>query len=449
MKIEPILKIGNCEITILEGLPDGDLIRSGADVIVNSAGTSGKMRKSGDQESIASTILTKGGESIRKELQDHMPLIPGDVVITGVGRIPKPPKNIYHAVVVEWGSRQRVTQATIWRVVSRCMKLAQLTSMTSIAFPSLGTYSGGAERFETYSTMAAACLDSLRSGSSLRNIRFCFPYSKESAAIFRSAFGQQQFIWQTRGLKFDAPAEQLQFAEILEKIGSKILGEGVSVEILEDLNKKVDKLLQDPTPKNTINIFGDIYKTVTASGDRAVAIGGDASKGTIITGDQQKLDTGGGAYIGGGVNTGGGDFVGRDQTISGDKVSGDKVGGDKIQVGDISGSTGVAIGRDAEVTVSSGLSGEELQQLFAPLMRTVQESPQNVREQAVEKAEELESEVAKSEEADDTRMANLIDGLVELVPGAVSAVTAIFVNPVLAGLTGPVTKFVLDKIQRK
>jgi hypothetical protein len=43
----------------------------------------------------------------------------------------------------------------------------------------------------------------------------------------------------------------------------------------------------------------------------------------------------------------------------------------------------------------------------------------------------------------------LIDGLVELVPGAVSAVTAIFVNPVLAGLTGPVTKFVLDKIQRK
>ncbi len=50
---------------------------------------------------------------------------------------------------------------------------------------------------------------------------------------------------------------------------------------------------------------------------------------------QQRIDTGGGAYIGGDVNTSGGDFVGRDKVVHGDevhghKIMGDKVGGDKI-----------------------------------------------------------------------------------------------------------------------
>jgi len=207
----------------------------------------------------------------------------------------------------------------------------------------------------------------------------------------------------------------------------------------------VDTASREVDPQLSERLLGQYIQTITASGDRAVAIGGDVT-GTIVTGDQQTVDTGGGAYIGGSVSTGSGDFVGRDQTISGDKVSGDKVGGDKIKVGDVSG-TGVAIGRGAQASVSSGLSGQELKELFTPLMQTVQGAPQDIRPQAVQTAAALESEVAKGEQADDTRMANLIDGLVELVPGAVSAVTAIFVNPVLAGLTGPVTKFVLNKIK--
>ncbi|MFO7540135.1 MAG: caspase family protein, partial [Chloroflexota bacterium] len=41
-----------------------------------------------------------------------------------------------------------------------------------------------------------------------------------------------------------------------------------------------------------------------------------------------RIDTGGGAYIGGSVHTGGGTFVGRDMTVGGDHIRGDKVGGD-------------------------------------------------------------------------------------------------------------------------
>ena len=55
----------------------------------------------------------------------------------------------------------------------------------------------------------------------------------------------------------------------------------------------------------------------TAVGERGVHVGGQ-NTGSINTGTQTNIDTGGGAYIGGGVNTGGGTFVGRDQlTVSG------------------------------------------------------------------------------------------------------------------------------------
>ena len=43
----------------------------------------------------------------------------------------------------------------------------------------------------------------------------------------------------------------------------------------------------------------------------------------------------------------------------GDQIQGDKVGGDKITTGDISGSTGIAIGRNSQATVTTGITGPE------------------------------------------------------------------------------------------
>jgi len=178
-----------------------------------------------------------------------------------------------------------------------------------------------------------------------------------------------------------------------------------------------------------------------------------------ITGEEtmkveRKIDTGGGAYVGGDVDTGGGDFIGRDRIVHGDevygdKVAGDKVSGDKITVGDITGSTGLAIGRGAQATVAAGVSGQDIDRLFAPLMNILRDAPPEKRDEAIEKAEELKIEVVKGKDADDSRMAKLLDGLVGLVPGAVSAVVSTFASPILAGIAGPVTKFVLDKIQGK
>jgi len=142
------------------------------------------------------------------------------------------------------------------------------------------------------------------------------------------------------------------------------------------------------------------------------------------------------------VNTGGGDFAGRDQ------VRGDKVGGDKIAVGNVSGQ-GIAIGSGAQASVTTGISGAELAALFAPIVQAAQSSAPEQRAQAVQAAEQLQAEVAKGKEADDGKVAGLIEGLVGLAPGAVSAVATAFGSPLLAGIAGPVTSYVLRKLGLK
>ena len=163
---------------------------------------------------------------------------------------------------------------------------------------------------------------------------------------------------------------------------------------------------------------------------------------------QQRIDTGGGAYIGGNVNVGGGTFVGRDKIVHGDEVHGDKVGGDKITVGDVQG-TGIAIGRGAQAQVQQGISAAELDRLFAPLVTLTRDLPPDQRELAEQKVQELKQETAKGKSADDSRLAKLIDGVIALAPAAVSTVVGMFTTPILGGLVGPVTKFALDRIQGK
>lgn len=121
-------------------------------------------------------------------------------------------------------------------------------------------------------------------------------------------------------------------------------------------------------------------------------------------------------------------------------------GGDRIEVGDVSG-TGIAIGRSASANVSSGLTPPDIAALFATLDEAVGRAVPERREEAERTVVALKTEVAKAEKADDSRVARLIDRLVDLVPGAVSAVVSTFATPILGGIAGPVTKFVLDGLK--
>lgn len=170
----------------------------------------------------------------------------------------------------------------------------------------------------------------------------------------------------------------------------------------------------------------------------------DQRNATITVGEREEVDTGGGAYVRGGVHTGGGAFVGRDY------VAGDQVTGDKITVGDVGG-TGVAIGRQARAAVQTGISGDELARALAPVVEAIKTASADAAAQAAgqQLVAELQQELAKGKAADDKRVASILDGLANLVPGAVAAIVGAFGTPRLAGVAGPVTEFALGQLKRR
>jgi len=149
----------------------------------------------------------------------------------------------------------------------------------------------------------------------------------------------------------------------------------------------------------------------TAVGARGALVGGNNS-GNINTGTQSHIETDGGAYTGGNVSTGGGDFVGRDSS-------------------------------------TQGLAAADLEPLFASLLALVaNKAPADQRAEALKQVQELKAETANGREADDSKLATIIDGLVAMVPEAIGNIVGLFATPVLRGIAGPVTKFVLDKLRR-
>lgn len=147
-----------------------------------------------------------------------------------------------------------------------------------------------------------------------------------------------------------------------------------------------------------------------AVGRSGVAVRGD-NTGNINTGTQTTTHTGGGAYVAGNVDTGGGSFTGRDR-------------------------------------ISTGISPRDLESLFAQLSAAVvTHAPPTAQAVAASQVQQLKAEASKGKLADDGKLAKMVDGLVGLVPGAVSTVVSMFATPILGGIVGPVTKFVLDKLK--
>ena len=140
-------------------------------------------------------------------------------------------------------------------------------------------------------------------------------------------------------------------------------------------------------------------------------IGGNNSA-PINTGRQTTIHTGGGAYVGGGVKVTHGDFAGRDKTVH-------------------------------------GLEAKDIAALFETLQKVIvthAASDDDARLAQVN-LDALGAEAAKPVgQRSDTLMARLLEGLVGLVPEAVGALVGAFGSPLLAGVAGPATAAVLQRL---
>ena len=152
-----------------------------------------------------------------------------------------------------------------------------------------------------------------------------------------------------------------------------------------------------------------------AVGAGGVMVGG-GNYGSINTGHQTAIHTGGGAHVGGNVNVQGGDFVGRDKIVH----------------------------------TPTALPRQDLASLFQAL-RTAVEARAAVPEKSIAAAhvEAIQEEVAKpAPQRDDGRLARLLDGMVDLVPAGVGAVTSAFATPLLGAVAGPLTAAVLERFKK-
>ena len=107
---------------------------------------------------------------------------------------------------------------------------------------------------------------------------------------------------------------------------------------------------------------------------------------------------------------------------------------------------GDIVGRDK---ITGSVSRVELDSALRPLAEAIGAAPAVTRPEAEAKLEALKQEAAKGKKANDGVIAKLVDGLVGLVPGATSAIVSAFATPILGGIAGPVTGFVLDKLRGK
>ncbi|MBV8870842.1 MAG: hypothetical protein JOY65_15750 [Acetobacteraceae bacterium] len=127
---------------------------------------------------------------------------------------------------------------------------------------------------------------------------------------------------------------------------------------------------------------------------------------------------------------------------------GEKPGAGQSGGVNISGKVGSVGGDIAGRDKITGIpTAAELDSALRPLSKAVEAAPAGARSEAEAKLAALKQEAAKGKDANDRTVADLVDGLVKLVSTAVSAVVSAFATPILGGIAGPVTGFVLDKLR--
>lgn len=187
----------------------------------------------------------------------------------------------------------------------------------------------------------------------------------------------------------------------------------------------------------------DIHDLQVNQGFEPVKEDSTASPAPVV--NQKKVDTGGGDYAEGNIDKRSGTFVstGGDLTISGDLVGRDKKvttihTGDQISVGDISGSSGIAIGRGARASSRTGMSGAELSQLFADIYKQIEarrSDPTVDKEEITEKVKNIETEAAKGDDANPGKLERWLRNLSDMAPDIFEVTAAALTNPVAAAST--------------
>jgi O-acetyl-ADP-ribose deacetylase (regulator of RNase III) len=154
---------------------EGDITKADTEAIVNAANNHFWMGSG-----VAGAISAAGGEQIEKEAVAHGPVMPGNAIITGAGRLPF--KGVIHGAVM--GQDLRTTAALIRQTTIACLNIADKLKFESVAFPAFGT---GVGRFPV-KACANQMIDAVRTwgdlASHVKRVQFCL-FDDVAYGLFR------------------------------------------------------------------------------------------------------------------------------------------------------------------------------------------------------------------------------------------------------------------------
>jgi hypothetical protein len=101
-------------------------------------------------------------------------------------------------------------------------------------------------------------------------------------------------------------------------------------------------------------------------------------------------------------------------------------------------------GRDMHI--GTQITHSQINEVFQPVEDVIRTATTDKQPEALQHLEHLKQEAEKGNQADHGRMTKLIDGILGLVPAALTSVAAAFGTPLLTGVAGPVTQFLLNKM---
>ena len=166
------MRIKDCEVRVVLG----DITELRVDAIVNAANN--KLLMGGG---VAGAIKRKGGRVIEEEALKKGPIGIGEAVATSAGELAA--KYVIHAATM--GMDFKTDETKIRNSCGSALKAAEGLRISSIAFPALGSGTGGFPLLASAKIMAQEVLRHLRQkDSSLREVIFCL-YDKEAFDVFK------------------------------------------------------------------------------------------------------------------------------------------------------------------------------------------------------------------------------------------------------------------------
>ena len=137
-----------------------------ADVLVSSTGTSARL-----SNKISKSLVAAGGEEIRTQIQRLKPIAEGTIAITNAGQI-QGSKYIFHTVPTSSDIGRYADLKLIDKITRRCIQLADLLEVSSVAIPPLGSGRGRLKKDEVVRTILHAAVDSLQDCKSVERVIF-------------------------------------------------------------------------------------------------------------------------------------------------------------------------------------------------------------------------------------------------------------------------------------